>query len=71
MKDYCKELETPDGLISVQGYYDSRFERVMEEFSQNFYSRGEVGAGVSVTLDGETVVDLWGGVADAKSKAMG
>ena len=39
MRDYCKELETPDGLISVQGYYDSRFERVMEEFSQNFYSR--------------------------------
>ena len=70
MKDYCKELETPDGLISVQGYYDSRFERVMEEFSQNFYSRGEVGAGVSVTLDGETVVDLWGGVADAKSRKL-
>ena len=35
MKDYCKELETPDGLSSVQGYYDSRFERVLEEFSQN------------------------------------
>ena len=70
MKDYRKELETPDGLISVQGYYDSRFERVMEEFSQNFYSRGEVGAGVSVTLDGETVVDLWGGVADAKSRKL-
>ena len=70
MKDYCKELETPDGLISVQGYYDSRFKRVMEEFSQNFYSRGEVGAGVSVTLDGETVVDLWGGVADAKSRKL-
>ena len=32
MKDYYQELETPDGLISVQGYYDSRFERVMEEF---------------------------------------
>ena len=68
MKDYYQELETPEGLISMQGYYDSRFERVMEEFSQNFSSRGELGAGVSVTLDGETVVDLWGGVADAESR---
>ena len=68
MTDYYQELETPEGAISLQGYYDSRFERVMEEFSQNFSSRGGVGAGVSVTLDGETVVDLWGGVADAESR---
>lgn len=68
MTDYYQELETPEGPISMQGYYDPRFERVMEEFSQNFSSRGEVGAGVSVTLDGETVVDLWGGVADTESR---
>ena len=58
MKDYYQELKTLDGLISVQGYYDSRFERVMKEFSQNFSSGVEVGAGVSVTLDGETAVGL-------------
>jgi len=43
---------------------DSRFERVREEFERNFAERGEVGASVCVTVDGETVVDLWGGVAD-------
>ena len=31
---------------------------------RNFAERGEVGASVHVTLDGEPVVDLWGGVAD-------
>lgn len=44
-----------------------RFERVAEEFVRNFQERGEVGASVSVTLDGEPVVDLWGGSADPAS----
>ena len=48
----------------VQGECDGAFERVREEFERNFAERGEVGASVSITLDGETVVDLWGGVAD-------
>ncbi len=37
---------------------------VREEFERNFAERGEVGASVCVTVDGETVVDLWGGTAD-------
>ena len=37
------------------------FAEVREEFERNFASRGEVGASVCVTVDGETVVDLWGG----------
>ena len=41
-----------------------RFARVREEFERNFAERGEVGASVCVTVDGETVVDLWGGTAD-------
>ena len=51
----------------VQGTCDSRFELVREEFERNFSERGEVGASIAVTLDGKTVVDLWGGVADAAS----
>ncbi len=51
----------------VTGKCDPRFERVSEEFERNFKDRGEVGASVCVTLDGETVVDLWGGTADVET----
>lgn len=37
------------------------FAEVREEFERNFAERGEAGASVCVTVDGETVVDLWGG----------
>lgn len=47
----------------VAGFCDPRFQRVADEFVQNFQERGEVGASVCVTLEGETVVDLWGGSA--------
>ncbi|MFJ9371669.1 serine hydrolase domain-containing protein [Nocardia sp. NPDC101769] len=40
------------------------FEVVREEFERNFAERGDVGASVAVTVDGEFVVDLWGGDAD-------
>jgi CubicO group peptidase (beta-lactamase class C family) len=43
------------------------FERVAEAFAKNFDSKGEVGASVCLTVKGETVVDLWGGVADQKT----
>jgi CubicO group peptidase (beta-lactamase class C family) len=48
----------------VGGSCDPRFARVREEFEKNLAERGEVGASVCVMLDGEPVVDLWGGVAD-------
>ena len=48
----------------VNGHCDPRFERVREEFERNFAERGEVGASVAITVEGEPVVDLWGGVAD-------
>ena len=46
------------------GTCDPRFAAVRDEFERNFAERGEVGASVCVTLDGATVVDLWGGHAD-------
>lgn len=36
-----------------------------EAFRQNFVQRGEVGAAVAAWVDGELVVNLWGGWADA------
>ncbi len=40
---------------------DPAFAAVGEAFRENFASRGELGAGVCVIVDGRVVVDLWGG----------
>lgn len=50
--------------MAIAGDCDQRFALVREEFERNFAERGEVGGSVCITVDGETVVDLWGGVAD-------
>ena len=50
--------------MPVQGMCDPKFAAVQEAFEENLAARGEIGASVCVTVDGETVVDLWGGVAD-------
>jgi CubicO group peptidase (beta-lactamase class C family) len=49
---------------AIEGTCDPRFESVRAAFERNFAERAEVGAAVCVTVGGETVVDLWGGVAD-------
>lgn len=46
------------------GFADPRFERLHEAFRDNFTHRGDVGAAIALAIDGELVVDLWGGVAD-------
>src|SRR5262249_62403071 len=51
------------GGMAIEGTCEPRFAQVRDEFERNFAERGEVGASVSVTLDGEPVVDLWGGIA--------
>jgi CubicO group peptidase (beta-lactamase class C family) len=50
--------------MTVEGTWTPRFRLVREELERNFAERGEVGASVCVTVGGETVVDLWGGVAE-------
>src|SRR5436309_6898013 len=51
-----------------QGHCDPRFQPVREEFEGNFRERGEVGASVCILVDGQPVVDLWGGAADRAGK---
>lgn len=53
-----------DPQTAVDGSCDPRFEPVRGAFAENFASRDEVGAAVCVAIDGEVVVDLWGGHAD-------
>ncbi|MDG2113212.1 MAG: serine hydrolase, partial [Actinomycetota bacterium] len=48
----------------VHGQVADGWEAVRAEFEANFADRGEVGASVCVTHQGETVVDLWGGTID-------
>jgi CubicO group peptidase (beta-lactamase class C family) len=53
------ERKTSRGTVS--GTCDPKFAGVAEAFVENFDKRGEVGAAVAITLEGKTVVDLWGG----------
>ncbi|WP_431929407.1 serine hydrolase domain-containing protein [Nonomuraea jabiensis] len=43
---------------------DPRFSRVREVFERQLADGAELGAAFAVHLDGELVVDLWGGIAD-------
>jgi CubicO group peptidase (beta-lactamase class C family) len=52
-------LSTKGGAI--EGFCDARFRGVLEAFTQNFEARNELGASVAITLEGRTLVDLWGG----------
>ena len=54
--------------MSISGKCDPKFQQVAAEFERNFLERGEVGASVSITIEGETVVDLWGGTANIQSQ---
>jgi len=48
---------------TIEGACDAAFAAVREAFTENFRTGGDVGAAVCVTVDGRTVVDLWGGEA--------
>lgn len=50
---------------SVQGFVRDGFENVRAAFEENLNSGADVGASFCATKDGETIVDLWGGYADA------
>ena len=49
---------------TVDGFTQDRFAPVREAFAANLASGADVGASFCATLEGETVVDLWGGWAD-------
>jgi CubicO group peptidase (beta-lactamase class C family) len=49
---------------TIDGHYEPRFAAVRQAFEENFVQHGELGAAVAVTLDGRSVVDLWGGHVD-------
>ena len=70
MDDAVSQVETPGGVeVAISGTVEPGYEGVRAAFATNFAEHGEVGAGFSLVVDGRTVVDLWGGVADAATGA--
>lgn len=51
-------------MAKVLGRCDDRFQHVKELLQQYLTSGEELGASLVVNIDGENVVDLWGGYAD-------
>ena len=51
--------------VPIDGTCAQRFAAVRDAFAENFAVHGEVGAALAVTVEGEPVVDLWAGHADA------
>ncbi|HLV07819.1 MAG TPA: serine hydrolase domain-containing protein [Croceibacterium sp.] len=56
-------LEARGAAFPLRGRYNERFAPVAEAFVENFRDEEELGAACSVVIEGETVVDLWGGWA--------
>lgn len=53
----------------ISGKCDDRFSAVKDAFAENFADSGDVGASAAVVMDGELVVDLWGGHLDVERTA--
>ena len=51
-------------LDTVEGYVEDKFGAVRDAFEANLASGADLGASFCATMDGEMVVDLWGGWAD-------
>ena len=49
---------------TIHGYCHDTFERVRDAFASNFADGSDVGASFALTVDGEYVVDIWGGHLD-------
>lgn len=52
----------------ISGSYAPEFGKVRDAFERNFTENGDVGAAVAVWVDGELVVNLWGGYADSGAR---
>jgi CubicO group peptidase (beta-lactamase class C family) len=51
-------------VAEIEGEFDERFSGVAEALARNLDEGVDIGASVAVALDGEPVVDIWGGHKD-------
>jgi CubicO group peptidase (beta-lactamase class C family) len=57
-------------MVVINGNVEPGFEKVKEAFANNFIKLQEIGAACSVFRQGKKVVDLWGGVANQKTREV-
>jgi len=50
---------------AVHGRVDPRFDKVADALAEEIDSGAELGAAIAIDVDGESVLDIWGGYADA------
>ena len=62
------ELNIDTAAGPLRGTYAAGYEAVADAFVNNFENEGEVGASVCITVDGESVVDLWGGLKEIETE---
>jgi CubicO group peptidase (beta-lactamase class C family) len=53
-------------VVEVQGRNDAQFEELRGVFGEQLESGNELGGSIVVDVDGQTVVDIWGGWRDAE-----
>jgi CubicO group peptidase (beta-lactamase class C family) len=51
-------------MTTIHGRFDSKFARVRDVLAASLASGADIGASVAVYIDGEPVVDIWGGWLD-------
>ncbi|GAA2811714.1 serine hydrolase domain-containing protein [Crossiella cryophila] len=57
-------------MTEIRGTHDARFETVRAAFAENVATGAELGASLVVDIDGEIVLDLWGGFRDQARTAV-
>ena len=57
-------------MTEINGTFEPSFAPVAEAFEKNF-EEGDLGACCAVFVDGEVVVDLWGGIANSEEDPYG
>lgn len=54
--------------IQISGHVAPGLDAVREAFAENFVRRNELGAACCIYVDGEKVVDLWGGIRNKRTR---
>ena len=57
-------IDLGDERGRIEGHCASEFQSVLDVFIENFRDRGEVGASACITFEGDTVLDVCGGLAE-------
>jgi len=53
-------------MADIKGSWNNEFERVVEALAKNLDAGEDIGASAAVFIDGDPVVDIWGGHVDAE-----